>query len=88
MKEFLKKNFQTDNIEKITFNDLKKGLEGEPLVSRFKYRERMSNFLNSKREIVGNEMNNKKGQEIVQDSIDNVGFGFKCLSYSVNESSG
>ncbi len=63
-------------------------LEGEPLVSRFKYREKFSNFLNSARDIVGKEMNKQKELDLVSDSIENIGFGFKCLSYSVNESSG
>lgn len=53
MKEFLKKHLQTDDIEKVAYNDLKKILQGEPLVSRFKYRHFLSSILSSKRDIVG-----------------------------------
>lgn len=38
MKDFLMKTLQTDDIEKVVYNDLKRVLEGESLVSRFKYR--------------------------------------------------
>lgn len=52
MKEFLLKNLQTDDIEQVNYYDLKKALDGDSLVSRFKYRYWFSRILSIKRDIV------------------------------------
>jgi hypothetical protein len=52
MKDFLMKNFKTDDIEKVQYKDLKKVVEGDSLLSRIQYRLSFANWLQMKREIV------------------------------------
>jgi hypothetical protein len=38
MKDFLKKTMKTDQIDKISLDELKKVVDGEGMISRIKYR--------------------------------------------------
>lgn len=91
MRNFISQTMKTDNIEKVNFDELKKAIEGDPLISRIKYRKEVGNFVNGKkREIAKGEiMKQEHAHAENLDSTDkNDSFGFECLHYSVSEASG
>ena len=89
MKAFLKDSMNTDQIDRVNIDELKKAVEGGPMLGRLKYRKQVG--LGARRPVV------HKGEIIKQEHthaehIDakllNPDFGFKCLHYSVSEASG
>lgn len=92
MRAFIKKSFNTDQIDKINLDELKRELDGETMLSRnLKYKRGFSNMLKGKKapvgkyEIVKNEL---VQADKIKDADKNENFGFKCLHYSVSEASG
>jgi solute carrier family 8 (sodium/calcium exchanger) len=91
MKEILKEYQNTDNIEKIKFEEFKKQLEGDSMLGRIKYRKAVGNMMTGKRPVVAKGEILRK-EHLHADGFDekekNPNFGFKCLHYSVSEASG
>jgi len=91
MKAYLKDNFGTDQIDKVSKDELKKKVEGEGMLARAKYRRQVQNAFTGKRpaiakgEIVRQE---HEHAEFLDESTKNRLFGFNCLHYSVSEASG
>jgi solute carrier family 8 (sodium/calcium exchanger) len=87
MKSYLKATFKTENIENVGLEKLKADLEGEALLSRTKYRKGLltgTKPLIAKGEYFKAELSLANN---VEDKNKNPDFGFKCLHYSVSESS-
>ena len=81
MKRFLKQTMNTDQIDKVRLDELKKTVEGEGMISRIKYRKQMT----GKKPLIA------KGEKIkfehakaddLEDHVKNPNFGFQCLHYS------
>ena len=91
MKEFLRKTMKTDQIDKVSLDELKKVVEGEGMISRIKYRKQAMNNLSRKRPVI-EKYEKLKLEHAHADALDtnlkNERFGFNCLHYSVSESSG
>jgi solute carrier family 8 (sodium/calcium exchanger) len=91
MKRFLKETMNTDQIDKVSLDELKKVVEGEGMISRIKYRKQVNNFMTGKRPVIA-KYEKMKLEHAHADAIDehlkNEDFGFQCLHYSVSESSG
>lgn len=91
MKSFLKETLKTDNIGTLKLEDVKAVTgEGEHLISRVKHRRAVGNFMAGKKPVIA------KGEvfkaelahaDLLDDAKKNEDFGFKCLHYSVSESS-
>ena len=71
-------------------DDLKKAADGDPLLSRIKFRKQVGNAMTGKRPAI------EKGEifkmemamaDHLDESTKNPDYGFKCLHYSVSESS-
>ncbi|CDW86331.1 sodium calcium exchanger 1-like [Stylonychia lemnae] len=89
MKEYLMKFLKTDDIEQVTYNELKKQLEGDSLIGRIPYRQWFGNLMQIRREIVTRQgIDNKRAEMMLLDQKEHAYFGFKCGSYSVNEAKG
>lgn len=82
---------QTDQIENVKLEELKKAIDGEGMINRIKYRKQVGNMMSGKRPVVA------KGEVIKQEhahaehldeKLKNPNFGFRCLHYSVSEASG
>ena len=87
MKRYLRETMNTDQIEKISLEDLKKQVEGEGMISRIKYRK---NIMTHKKPVVGKYEKMKLEHahaEHLDESEKNEDFGFQCLHYSVSEAS-
>lgn len=52
MKRFLKETMNTDQIDKVSLDDLKKIVEGESMISRIKYRKQVNNMMTGKRPVI------------------------------------
>ena len=52
MKRFLKQTMNTDQIDKVSLDELKKIVEGEGMISRIKYRKQVGNFMTGKRPVI------------------------------------
>jgi len=52
MKRFLKETMNTDQIDKVSLDELKKVVEGEGMISRIKYRKQVNNFMTGKRPVI------------------------------------
>lgn len=91
MKRFLKQTMKTDQIDKVSLEELKKIVEGEGMISRIKYRKQVNNFMTGKRPVIA-KYEKMKLEHAHADQLDehvkNEYFGFQCLHYSVSESSG
>tara|TARA_B110000285_G_scaffold229415_1_gene294095 strand:- start:1758 stop:2525 length:768 start_codon:yes stop_codon:yes gene_type:complete len=48
MKTFLKASMNTDQIEKVQLDDLKKAIDGDNMMTRIKYRRQVTNFIAGK----------------------------------------
>jgi len=48
MKTFLKASMNTDQIEKVNLDDLKKAIDGDNMMTRIKYRRQVTNFIAGK----------------------------------------
>jgi hypothetical protein len=92
MKDFLRKSFGTDKIDKVSFDDLKKKVDGTGLVTRLKYRKGVTSNITGKSRI-----KIEKGEKLklehahadkLAESETNPSFGFRCLQYSVSEACG
>ena len=69
---------------------LKKAADGDPLLSRIKHRKDVGNAMNGKRPVIEKGEIFKKElalSENLDEGSKNPDFGFKCLHYSVSESS-
>ena len=91
MKAFLKETMKTDQIERISFAELKHAMEGESMLNRIKYRKQVGSFMSGKRPVIAKgEVFIKEGAhaEHIDEKLKNEHFGFKCLHYSVSEASG
>lgn len=91
MKSFIKETMQTDQIENVKLDDLKKAIDGDNMLNRIKYRKQVGNLMSGKRPVIA------KGEIIKQEhahaehldeKVKNPNFGFRCLHYSVSEASG
>ena len=82
---------KTDQIDKVSLEELKKIVEGEGMISRIKYRKQVNNFMTGKRPVIA-KYEKMKLEHAHADQLDehvkNESFGFQCLHYSVSESSG
>lgn len=91
MKRFLKQTMNTEQIDKVSLDELKKLVEGEGMISRIKYRKQVNNFMTGKRPVIA-KYEKMKLEHAHADQLDenlkNEYFGFMCLHYSVSESSG
>jgi len=91
MKRFLKQTMKTDQIDKVSLDELKKVVEGEGMISRIKYRKQVGNMMTGKRPVIA-KFEKMKLEHAHADQLDenvkNEFFGFQCLHYSVSESSG
>jgi|TARA_B110000305_G_C19155235_1_gene499957 hypothetical protein len=88
MKRYLKQTMNTDQIDKISLDELKKVVEGEGMISRIKYRK---NMLSGKKPIIAKYEKMKLEHahaDQLDETVKNEYFGFSCLHYSVSESSG
>lgn len=88
MKRYLKQTMNTDQIDKISLDELKKVVEGEGMISRIKYRK---NMLSGKKPIIAKYEKMKLEHahaDQLDETVKNESFGFSCLHYSVSESSG
>ena len=91
MRQFIKDNLQTDQIDRVNMDELKKAVEGEGLISRIQYRKQVGNVLSGKRPVIakGEVMKTENAHaDHIDESLKNENFGFKCLHYSVSEASG
>lgn len=91
MKKFLKETMHTDEIDKVSLDELKKIVEGEGMISRIKYRKQVNNFMTGKRPVVAKYEKLKLEHahaDAIDENLKNDNFGFQCLHYSVSESSG
>ena len=52
MKRFLKETMNTDQIDKVSLDELKKVVEGEGMISRIKYRKQVNNMVTGKRPVI------------------------------------
>jgi len=75
----------------VDIEELKRAAEGGSMVPRIKYRKQVANAMTGKRPVI------EKGEifkaehalaENLDERMKNPDFGFKCLHYSVSESSG
>ncbi len=91
MKTFLKETMKTDQIERVSLQELKTAIEGEGMINRIKYRRQVGSYMSGKRPVIA------KGEKVVQvlvhadhmdEKLKNEFFGFQCLHYSVSEASG
>jgi len=91
MKKYVKEQLGTDQVESIDFEELKKKVDGEGLISRIKYRHQVGNFMTGKKPVIA------KGEVVklehahassLEEKDRNPHFGFRCLHYSVSEGSG
>ncbi len=76
MKRFLRETMQTDQIDRISLDDLKKQVEGEGMISRIKYRK---NLMTGKKPVVGKYEKMKLEHahaEHLDDAEKNDDFGF------------
>ena len=89
MKRFLKRSMGTDRIEDLNQEELQKKIDGEGLISRIKYRKQFGNFIQGKRPVVAKgerlKLENVQAKSLAEKDK-NEFFGFKCLHYSVSES--
>lgn len=91
MKRFLKQTMKTDQIDKVSLEELKKIVEGEGMISRIKYRKQVNNMMTGKRPVVAKYEKMKLEHahaDLLDENVKNESFGFQCLHYSVSESSG
>lgn len=91
MKTFLKQTMNTDQIDKVSLDELKKIVEGEGMISRIKYRKQVNNMMSGKRPVIAKYEKMKLEHAHASNLDENVRnelFGFQCLHYSVSESSG
>jgi len=88
MKEYVKKTMGTDQIDKVQLADLKTAIEGEGLIKRIQYRKQVG--IQQKKQVVAKH-EIYKAEHVSADALDekdkNANFGFRCLHYSVSESS-
>jgi len=92
MKTFLKASMNTDQIEKVQLDDLKKAIDGDNMMTRIKYRRQVTNFIAGKQRAPIAKGEIIKQEHVQASHIDetekNADFGFTCLHYSVSEASG
>lgn len=91
MKRFLKQTMKTDQIDKVSLDELKKIVEGQGMISRIKYRKQVNNFMTGKRPVIAKYEKMKLEHahaDQLDENVKNDNFGFSCLHYSVSESSG
>jgi len=91
MKRFLKQTMKTDQIDKVSLDELKKVVEGEGMISRIKYRKQVNNMMTGKRPVIAKYEKMKLEHahaDQLDENVKNEFFGFQCLHYSVSESSG
>lgn len=91
MKKFLKQTMNTEQIDKVSLDELKKLVEGEGMISRIKYRKQVNNFMTGKRPVIAKYEKMKLEHahaDALDENLKNEFFGFMCLHYSVSESSG
>ena len=72
-------------------DDIKKVVDGDSMIGRIKYRRQVGNAMSGKRPAIAkNEVFRSENAhaEFLEDKVKNENFGFKCLHYSVSESSG
>ena len=85
MKAFLMKYLCTDDILSVKYDDLKRVIEGEPVLNRVKYRFELSQKIISKRDIFNqNEFNQFNSEK--ESKQFNRDYGFRHLNYSILES--
>jgi len=48
MKSFLRASMNTDQIDKVQLDDLKKAIDGDNMMTRIKYRRQVTNFIAGK----------------------------------------
>ena len=79
MKRFLKQTMKTDQIDKVSLEELKKIVEGEGMISRIKYRKQVNNFMTGKRPVIA-KYEKMKLEHAHADQLDehvkNENFGF------------
>lgn len=81
----------TEQIEKVSLDELKKVVDGEAMISRIKYRKQLNTFMTGKRPVVAKHEKMKLEHahaDQLEERARNDDFGFACLHYSVSESSG
>lgn len=91
MKRFLKQTMNTEQIDKVSLDELKKIVEGEGMISRIKYRKQINTFMTGKRPVIAKYEKMKLEHahaDQLDENVKNDDFGFVCLHYSVSESSG
>lgn len=92
MKTFLKASMNTDQIEKVQLDDLKKAIDGDNMMTRIKYRRQVTNFIAGKQRAPIAKGEIIKQEHVQASHIDetekNADYGFSCLHYSVSEASG
>ena len=89
MKEYVKATMGTDQIDKVQLADLKTAIEGKGLIKRIQYRKQVG--IQQKKQVVA-KGEIYKAEHVSADALDETEkhprFGFRCLHYSVSESSG
>ena len=89
MKGFLRESMKTDQIDRVSLEELKKAVQGDTMLSRIKYR-RAVGLGGRKKEIAKGEIIKQEHMhaEHIDENEKNDSFGFRCLHYSVSEASG
>jgi len=91
MKKFLKESMKTDQIDKVSLDELKKKVDGEGMISRIKYRKQVNTVMTSKRPVIAKyeriKLEDTHADEL-DENVKNEHYGFHCLHYSVSEASG
>ena len=79
MKRFLKQTMKTDQIDKVSLEDLKKIVEGEGMISRIKYRKQVNNVMTGKRPVIAKYEKMKLEHahaDQLDDNVKNDNYGF------------
>ena len=90
-KKFIKETLNTEHIEQVQLDDLKKVVEGDKMLTRIQYRRQVGSNMAGKRPVVakGEKLKLEHAHaEHIDEKLKNPDYGFKCLHYSVSESSG
>ena len=91
MKQFMQSTMNTQSIDKVNMDDLKKAVDGDQMIGRIKYRKQVGKMLSGARQAIakGQIMKEEHAHaKNIAESEKNANFGFTCLHYSVSEASG
>lgn len=90
MRQFLKETFNTDRIQNVEMDELKKAINGEHMINRLQYRKAVGNMIKGNKPVVKKGEVMRKEMNLAQhlnEKERHPEFGFQCLHYAVSESS-